>query len=58
MINNGDQHYDHDEDGSSELAGCEAEIRSKIYQTYFAVRYQNNSLTVCIINSKTLLKKI
>jgi len=47
MINNGDKHYEHDKDGSKELAGCEAEIRSKTYNTFFLVRYQNNSLTVC-----------
>ncbi len=57
MINNGDQHYEHDKDGSNELAGCEAEIRSKIYQTLFAVRYQNNTLTVCINNKKSLLNQ-
>jgi len=46
MINSGDQHYEHDIDGTMDLGGCEAQIRYKSYQTFFAVRYINYSLTV------------
>ncbi len=52
MINSGDQHYEHDIDGTMEFAGCEAQIRSKTYQTFFAVRYINYSLTVSLINNQ------
>ena len=47
MVNNGTLHYDHDRDGThTELAGCEAQFRNKPHDTYVAVRYERNTLTV------------
>ncbi|KAK3095638.1 hypothetical protein FSP39_017016 [Pinctada imbricata] len=49
MINNGTLHYDHDRDGThTELAGCEAKFRNKDYDTYAAIRYQDNILKVSL----------
>ena len=47
MINNGNLKYNHDEDGTDyALAGCEAQFRSKDFETHIAIRYQNFKLTV------------
>ena len=47
MINNGTLHYDHDRDRThTELAGCEAQFRNKPHDTYVAIRYERNTLTV------------
>ncbi|XP_030758886.1 vesicular integral-membrane protein VIP36 [Sitophilus oryzae] len=47
MINNGTMHYDHDRDGThTQLAGCEAKFRNLNYDTYIAIRYENDVLTV------------
>lgn len=48
MVNNGTLHYDHDRDGThTEIAGCEAKFRNKEYDTYVAIRYQDETLKVC-----------
>ena len=50
MVNNGTLHYDHDRDGThTEIAGCEAKFRNKDYDTYVAIRYQDETLKVCYI---------
>jgi len=47
MVNNGSLHYDHDRDGThTSLAGCEAKFRNKDYDTFVAIRYQDNTLRV------------
>jgi mannose-binding lectin 2 len=47
MVNNGSLHYDHDADGThTELAGCECHFRKANHETYLAVRYEKNKLTV------------
>nr|XP_022343342.1 vesicular integral-membrane protein VIP36-like [Crassostrea virginica] len=47
MVNNGTLHYDHDRDGThTEIAGCEAKFRNKDYDTYVAIRYQDETLKV------------
>lgn len=47
MVNNGSVQYDHGKDGrSSELGGCSAEIRNRQHDTYLAVRYSKQRLTV------------
>lgn len=47
MVNNGSVPYDHGKDGrSSELGGCSAEIRNRQHDTYLAVRYSKQRLTV------------
>ncbi|CAL1547677.1 unnamed protein product [Lymnaea stagnalis] len=47
MISNGSLQYDHDTDGThTQLAGCEAQFRNKNYDTYLAIRYERNLLTV------------
>jgi mannose-binding lectin 2 len=47
MVNNGSLHYDHDRDGThTSLAGCEAKFRNKDYDTFVAIRYQDNALRV------------
>ena len=49
MVNNGSQHYDHDRDGThTELAGCEAQFRGAQHETYAAIRYEQQVLTVSI----------
>lgn len=49
MVNNGTLHYDHDRDGThTEIAGCEAKFRNKEYDTYVAIRYQDETLKVCL----------
>nr|CAG4650215.1 EOG090X07L3 [Sida crystallina] len=47
MINNGSLHYDHDRDGThTQLAGCEAKFRNLDHDTYVAIRYENDKLSV------------
>jgi len=47
MINNGSLHYDHDRDGThTQLAGCESKFRNLDHDTYIAIRYENEKLTV------------
>ena len=47
MVNNGSLSYDHDRDGThTELAGCESSFRNNKQETYVAIRYENNKLTV------------
>ena len=47
MVNNGSLHYDHDRDGThTELAGCVSSFRKVEQETYIAVRYEMNKLTV------------
>jgi len=49
MVTNGSLRYDHDADGTrAELAGCEAQVRNKDYDTFLLVRYENRKLTVKI----------
>lgn len=49
MINNGSLHYDHDRDGThTQLAGCEAKFRNLDHETYIAIRYENDKLSVMI----------
>lgn len=49
MVNNGTLHYDHDRDGThTMLSGCEAKFRNKDYDTFVAIRYQDNVLKVRI----------
>ncbi|XP_013381018.1 vesicular integral-membrane protein VIP36 isoform X1 [Lingula anatina] len=54
MVDNGTMGYDHDADGThTELAGCEALFRNLAYDTYVAVRYSDDTLTVSTdINNK------
>ncbi|KAL4231269.1 Vesicular integral-membrane protein VIP36 [Mactra antiquata] len=47
MVNNGTQHYDHDRDGThTELAGCTSLFRNQDHETYLAIRYEGETLTV------------
>nr|CAG4646321.1 EOG090X07L3 [Macrothrix elegans] len=47
MVNNGSLHYDHDRDGThTQLAGCEAKFRNVEHETYVAIRYENDKLSV------------
>jgi len=47
MVNNGSLHYDHDRDGThTELSGCQAQFRKVQHETYLAIRYERNKLTV------------
>lgn len=47
MVSNGSLQYDHDTDGTNtQLAGCEAQFRNKEYDTYVAIRYEDEKLTV------------
>lgn len=47
MINNGTLHYDHDRDGThTQIAGCEAKMRNVDYDTFIAIRYEQDILTV------------
>jgi mannose-binding lectin 2 len=49
MVNNGSFHYDHDRDGThTELAGCEAHFRQSKHETFVAIRYEKDRLTVSI----------
>ncbi|XP_028315494.1 vesicular integral-membrane protein VIP36-like [Gouania willdenowi] len=54
MVNNGSLNYDHGKDGrSSELGGCSAEIRNREHDTYLAVRYSRERLTVLQTHTHT-----
>ncbi|KAJ1525250.1 hypothetical protein ONE63_010075 [Megalurothrips usitatus] len=47
MVNNGTLHYDHDRDGThTQLAGCEAKLRNLDHDTYIAIRYEQDILSV------------
>lgn len=47
MVNNGSLSYDHDRDGThTEIAGCESHFRNLDDDTYIAIRYERNKLTV------------
>ena len=47
MVSNGTLRYDHDADGThTELAGCEAQLRNKDYETFLLLRYEDRKLTV------------
>jgi len=47
MVNNGSLHYDHDLDGThTSLSGCEANVRGASHETYIAIRYERERLTV------------
>ncbi|KAF7495360.1 VIP36-like protein [Sarcoptes scabiei] len=47
MVNNATMGYDHDRDGThTELAGCEAKLRTSEHDTYLAIRYHNDTLSV------------
>ena len=47
MVNNASLGYDHDRDGThTEIAGCESKLRGVDHDTYLAIRYYNDSLTV------------
>ncbi|ESO06378.1 hypothetical protein HELRODRAFT_184928 [Helobdella robusta] len=49
MVNNGSLHYDHDSDGTgTEVAGCEAHFRNLKVETFIAIRYENNKLTISL----------
>ncbi|KAL8613361.1 hypothetical protein ACOMHN_052600 [Nucella lapillus] len=49
MVTNGSVNYDHDTDGThTQLAGCEAQFRNKDYDTYMAIRYEDNTLKVSV----------
>jgi len=55
MVNNGSLHYDHDRDGThTELAGCVSAFRKIERETYLAVRYEMNKLTVMIFEADEL----
>lgn len=50
MVNNGSVHYDHDKDGGhDQLGGCESQFRGALSETYVAIRYENEKLTVCSV---------
>jgi len=47
MVNNGTLKYDHDRDGTHTMVGgCEVKFRNVDYDTYLAIRYENDVLTV------------
>merc|ERR1719187_1681876 len=47
MVNNGSQSYDHDRDGThTMIGGCEVKFRNMKHETYIAIRYENDKLTV------------
>ncbi|CAM9375667.1 vesicular integral-membrane protein VIP36-like isoform X1 [Lampetra fluviatilis] len=49
MVNNGSLRYDHSKDGkTTEIGGCYADLRNKDYDTYMAVRYSRQRLTVML----------
>ena len=49
MVSNGSLVYDHDTDGThTQLAGCEAPFRNKDFDTYVAIRYEDEKLTVSL----------
>jgi len=47
MVNNGSISYDHDKDGANTmLGGCVGKFRNKQHETWMAIRYENDKLTV------------
>ena len=47
MVNNGTLHYDHDRDGThTMIGGCEVKFRNFDHDTFIAVRYENDVLSV------------
>jgi len=47
MVNNGSLTYDHDRDGThTMLGGCEVKFRNFQHETWVAIRYENDKLTV------------
>jgi len=47
MINNGSISYDHDRDGKGTmLGGCEVSFRNQQHETWLAVRYEGDTLTI------------
>jgi len=47
MVNNGSISYDHDRDGTNTmLGGCEVKFRNMQHETWIAIRYENDRLTV------------
>jgi len=47
MVNNGSLSYDHDKDGTQTMiGGCEVKFRNLNHETWYAVRYENDVLTV------------
>lgn len=48
MVNNGTQHYNHDEDGGADvlLSGCSAQLRGRPHHTRLRLRYLYDQLTV------------
>lgn len=47
MVNNASLSYDHDRDGThTMLGGCEVKFRNLPHETWFAIRYENDKLTV------------
>jgi len=47
MVNNGSLSYDHDRDGThTMLGGCEVKFRNTPHETWMAIRYENDRLTV------------
>lgn len=47
MVNNGSVTYDHDRDGThTMLGGCEVKFRNMQHETWIAIRYENDRLTV------------
>lgn len=47
MVNNASLSYDHDRDGThTMLGGCEVKFRNLPHETWFAIRYENDRLTV------------
>uniref|UniRef100_A0A6G1S9P6 VIP36-like protein n=1 Tax=Aceria tosichella TaxID=561515 RepID=A0A6G1S9P6_9ACAR len=47
MVNNGTQHYDHENDGvNSELAGCECKFRGLEHEARILVQYYNEELII------------
>eukprot|EP00092_Neocalanus_flemingeri_P006872 GFUD01007418.1.p1 GENE.GFUD01007418.1~~GFUD01007418.1.p1 ORF type:complete len:328 (+),score=47.14 GFUD01007418.1:51-1034(+) len=47
MVTNGSESYDHDKDGThTMLGGCEVKFRNMNHETWIAIRYENDKLTV------------
>ena len=50
MVNNGTLKYDHDRDGTHTMVGgCEVKFRNADYDTYIAIRYENDILTGTVL---------
>ena len=59
MVNNGTLHYDHDRDGThTQIAGCETNFRGIKDETYIAIRYEDNILTVSGLTNKPKILKL